>query len=62
MIANHKRLGNSAFERKHYKEAIAYYEKAVNLEPTEMDCWDSLALVLMEAGAFREVVSLILKT
>ena len=55
LVATRKKLGNAAFKARDFSKAIGLYEKAVNIDPNNMSCWDNLATILLEANTFQEV-------
>ena len=38
-----KQIGNTAFKKKQFDEALAYYEVAILLNPTEMSFFNNIA-------------------
>ena len=53
--ARSRELGKTAFRLGDLSEARRHYEEAVGWQPEEMSNWSSLAEVMMETQAYREV-------
>ena len=53
--------GDHAFENGRYPEAIAYYEKAVALDPKDGDSWNDLGLARHYTGKSEEAVAALRK-
>jgi len=51
-----KQLGNDAYKKKDFDEAIAHYSKAVELNPKEMTFLSNIAAVMFEQKKYAECV------
>eukprot|EP00118_Oscarella_pearsei_P025263 m.307856 g.307856 ORF g.307856 m.307856 type:complete len:553 (+) comp42942_c0_seq1:67-1725(+) len=47
-----KDLGNAAYKKKDFESALEHYDKAMELDPTDMSFWTNKAAVLLEMGDF----------
>lgn len=53
-----KELGNEAYKKKEFAEALKHYEKAIELDPTNMTFYSNKAAVLFEKGEYEECIKL----
>lgn len=56
-----KQAGNDAYKNKEFEAAIAHYQKAVDLNPSEMTFLSNLAAVRYEQKMYAECVELCAK-
>ena len=51
-----KALGNAAYKKKDFEVAISHYQKAIELDPTEITFLSNLAAVYFEQKKFQESI------
>jgi tetratricopeptide (TPR) repeat protein len=57
MGAAHRGLGDIAFSKEEYERAEKHYKKALDLEPRNISCLNSLGLTFVKIGRFKEGMS-----
>ena len=50
-----EKRGKAAFENQDYTEALLRYERALNNNPGNVECWMNLAAIMFKNKCFTEV-------
>ncbi|MFH4978319.1 hypothetical protein AB6A40_005028 [Gnathostoma spinigerum] len=53
-----KNLGNEAYKKKDFEAALAHYDKAIELDPTEITFYSNKAAVFFEQKKFEECIEI----
>ncbi|VDN51155.1 unnamed protein product [Dracunculus medinensis] len=53
-----KDLGNAAYKQKKFDEALGHYDKAIELDPTNMTLFSNKAAVMFEKGEYENCIEL----
>ena len=52
-----KERGNCEYRKHYHARAMVHYQRALDIDPTNMTYWGNLTAVLFETRAFKEVSS-----